>query len=343
MFIDRATIEVNGGAGGSGSEAYRREKGVPRGGPAGGDGGDGGDVIILADIQLSTLMDFRYRKHHKAERGLHGSGNKKTGKSGSDLIIRVPSGTVVKDADTHEFIGELIKSGDRLVVAKGGRGGRGNTHFTTSTNQTPLRFEQGEKGEERRVELELKLIADIGLVGKPNSGKSTLLGNVSSANPKVADYPFTTLEPNLGIVELADFRTFVIADIPGIIEGAHEGKGLGLKFLRHIERTRTLALLVSVDSPDPQSEYRELRKELAAYSADLRERPHCVVLTKSDLLNSEDSTPYIEAPEAWAIFTVSSVSRSGLNDLLEALWGRTQESLQKEDEYQDLWSSPGIS
>ena len=186
MFIDRAIIEVNGGAGGSGSEAYRREKGVPRGGPAGGDGGDGGDVIILADIQLSTLMDFRYRKHHKAERGLHGSGNKKTGKSGSDLIIRVPSGTVVKDADTHEFIGELIKSGDRLVVAKGGRGGRGNTHFTTSTNQTPLRFEQGEKGEERRVELELKLIADIGLVGKPNSGKSTLLGNVSSANPKVA-------------------------------------------------------------------------------------------------------------------------------------------------------------
>ena len=340
MFVDRTVINVYGGAGGAGSEAYRREKGVPRGGPAGGDGGHGGDVVMVADPQLTTLLDLRYRQHHRAERGLHGSGKNKTGKSGTDLVIRVPPGTVLKDADTQEVLGELLKVEDRLVVARGGRGGRGNVHFTTSTNQTPIRWEPGEQGEERRVELELKLIADVGLVGEPNAGKSTLLATVSRARPKVADYPFTTLEPNLGVVGLSDFRTFAIADIPGIIDGAHEGKGLGLQFLRHIERTRTLALLIPVDSPDPQTEYRELRDELAAYSAELAARPHCVVLTKADLLGPEDSPPEIDAPEAWATLVISSVAQSGLTDLLEGLWERTRVAIQEDegDEDEDWWT-----
>ena len=340
MFVDRTVINVYGGAGGAGSEAYRREKGVPRGGPAGGDGGQGGDVVMVVDPQLATLLDLRYRQHHRAERGLHGSGKNKTGKSGTDLMIRVPPGTVLKDADTQEILGELLEAEDRLVVARGGRGGRGNVHFTTSTNQTPVRWEPGEQGEERRVELELKLIADVGLVGAPNAGKSTLLATISKARPKVADYPFTTLEPNLGVVELSDFRTFAIADIPGIIDGAHEGKGLGLQFLRHIERTRTLALLIPVDSSDPQAEYSELRNELAAYSVELGARPHCVVLTKADLLGPGDSPPEIDAPEAWATLVISSVAQSGLTDLLEGLWRRTREAIQEDegDDDDDWWT-----
>jgi len=341
MFVDRTVINVYGGAGGAGSEAYRREKGVPRGGPAGGDGGGGGDVVMVADSQLSTLLDLRYRQHHRAERGLHGSGKNKTGKSGEDLVIRVPPGTVLKDADTEEFLGELLKAGDRLVVVRGGRGGRGNVHFVSPTNQSPLRWEPGEQGEERRVELELKLIADVGLVGEPNAGKSTLLATASKARPKVADYPFTTLEPNLGVVELSNYRTFAIADIPGVIEGAHEGKGLGLQFLRHIERTRTLALMIPVDSPDAQAEYVELRNELAAYSEELGERPHCVVLTKSDLLGPEDTPPEIDAPDAWATFVISSVAQSGLTDLMAGLWERTREAIQEEEgSEEDEWWTP---
>jgi GTP-binding protein len=340
MFVDRTVINVYGGPGGAGSEAYRREKGVPRGGPAGGDGGAGGDVVMVADPQLSTLLDLRYRQHHRAERGLHGSGKNQTGRSGEDLIIRVPPGTVLKDADTEEFLGELLEGGERLVVARGGRGGRGNVHFVSSTNQTPVRWEPGEQGEERRVELELKLIADVGLVGEPNAGKSTLLATSSKARPKVADYPFTTLEPNLGVIELTDYRTFVIADIPGIIEGAHEGKGLGLQFLRHIERTRTLALLIPVNSPDAQAEYRELRDELTAYSEELGDRPHCVVLTKADLLGPEDTPPEIDAPDAWATFVISSVAKSGLTDLMEGLWERTREAIKEEEgpEEEDWWT-----
>jgi len=341
MFVDRTVINVYGGAGGAGSEAYRREKGVPRGGPAGGDGGGGGDVVMVADSQLSTLLDLRYRQHHRAERGLHGSGKNKTGKSGEDLVIRVPPGTVLKDADTEEFLGELLKAGDRLVVVRGGRGGRGNVHFVSPTNQSPLRWEPGEQGEERRVELELKLIADVGLVGEPNAGKSTLLATASKARPKVADYPFTTLAPNLGVVELSNYRTFAIADIPGVIEGAHEGKGLGLQFLRHIERTRTLALMIPVDSPDAQAEYVELRNELAAYSEELGDRPHCVVLTKSDLLGPEDTPPEIDAPDAWATFVISSVAQSGLTDLMAGLWERTREAIQEEEgSEEDEWWTP---
>ena len=252
---------------------------------------------MIADAQLSTLLDLRYRQHHRADRGLHGSGKNKTGRSGDDLIVSVPPGSVIKDAETEVVLGELIEPGDRLVVAQGGRGGRGNKHFVTATNQTPIRWEPGRPGEERRVEVELKLIADVGLVGEPNAGKSTFLAAVSKARPKVADYPFTTLAPNLGIVELSDYRTFALADIPGIVEGAHEGKGLGLQFLRHIERTRTLALLVPVDAPDPARVYGELRDELSSYSDELGARPHCVVLSKADLLAPGEDPPEFDAPE----------------------------------------------
>jgi len=284
----------------------------------------------VADPQLTTLADFRYKQHYRAERGQHGGGNRRTGRSGEDLLLRVPPGTIARDADTGEFLGELLEPGDRVVVARGGRGGRGNARFASATRQAPRKWEPGEEGEERRIALELKLIADIGLVGEPNAGKSTLLSAVSRARPKVADYPFTTLEPNLGVVELSDYRSFVMADIPGIIEGAHEGKGLGHQFLRHIERTRTLALLVPVDAPDPQGEYETLRGELERYSPELAGRPHCVVLSKADLLAPDASPPRVEAPDAWGTFLVSSATRRGLDELLEALWERTRLALERE-------------
>ncbi len=324
MFVDRAVIEVKAGTGGSGSDAFRREKGVPRGGPAGGDGGKGGDVVLVADPQLTTLLDYSYKRHYKAERGRHGEGKRRTGRSGQDLELRVPPGTVAYDADTDELLGELVEPGQRLVIARGGRGGRGNVHFATPTRQAPRRWEPGEEGEERRIRLELKLIADVGLVGEPNAGKSTFLATVTAARPRVADYPFTTLEPNLGVVNLGGFRSFVLADIPGIIEGAHEGRGLGHQFLRHIERTRTLALMVPVDAPDPQKEYDTLRSELEAYSPELARKPHCVVLTKVDLLAPGEAPPRLEAPEAWGIYAVSSATRQGLDAVLEGLWARSR-------------------
>ncbi len=326
MFVDRAVIHVEAGTGGSGAEAFRRESGVPRGGPSGGDGGKGGDVVLVVDPQLSTLVDFRYRRHYRAERGQHGEGSNRTGRTGADLEISVPPGTSVRDAETGDLLGELLDPGERLVVARGGRGGRGNARFATATNQAPTRWEPGEEGEIRDVELELKLIADVGLVGEPNAGKSTLLASVTRARPKVASYPFTTLAPNLGVVGLSDFRTFVVADIPGIIEGAHEGKGLGLQFLRHIERTRVLAYLIPVDSPDPAASYERLRRELREYSAALAERPHCVVLTKTDLLAPDDELPEVPAPDAWGVFPLSAVARTGLDALLRALWDRTREA-----------------
>lgn len=332
MFIDRAVIEVVAGTGGSGAEAFRREKGVPRGGPSGGDGGKGGDVVIVADPQLTTLLDYSYRRHYKADRGMHGEGSNRTGRSGDDLELRVPTGTVARDADTGEILGEVLASGDRLVLARGGRGGRGNARFRSSTRQAPRHWEPGEEGEARTVELELKLIADVGLVGEPNAGKSTLLTAVSGAHPKIADYPFTTLTPNLGVVGLSDFRSFVIADIPGIIEGAHEGKGLGLQFLRHIERTRTLAILVPVDADRPQAEYELLREELARHSPSLSARPHCIVRSKADLLPSGRTAPPLDAPEAWGVFTVSAATGAGLEALLEALWSRTRTQAQAGEE-----------
>jgi GTP-binding protein len=326
VFIDRAVIEVVAGKGGSGSEAMRREKGVPRGGPAGGDGGKGGDVLLEADAQLATLLDYSYRRLYKAERGMHGAGKSMTGRSGEDMVLKVPPGTLVYDADSEECIGEMLEPGQSIVVALGGRGGRGNTHFKTSTQQAPRRWEPGVEGEARRVRLELKLIADVGLVGEPNAGKSTFLAAVTAARPKVADYPFTTLAPNLGVVQLSDFRTFVIADIPGIIEGAHKGKGLGHQFLRHIERTRTLALVISVDAPDLQVEYEALRSELEVYSSELVLTPHCVILSKTDLLPPDEPLPDLSAPDAWGIFAVSSVTHRGLKEVLPLLWEASQKA-----------------
>lgn len=332
MFVDQAVIHVYAGTGGSGAEAFRREKFVPRGGPSGGDGGKGGDVVLVADGQLGTLLDYRYREHYRAERGEHGQGKNRTGRDGAGLTLRVPPGTAVYDDETGRLLGELLEDGDALVVARGGRGGRGNAGFASPTNRSPREWEPGEPGEERTLRLELRLFADVGLVGEPNAGKSTLLSVISAARPKIAAYPFTTLEPNLGVVELSDRRTFVVADIPGIIEGAHEGKGLGLRFLRHIERTRTLAFMIPVDAEDPTAVYTSLREELRAYSEELAARPHCVVLSRSDLLSEDAEVPAVEAPEAWGTFVVSSVTRSGLQDLLEAFWSHVQEVQEAADD-----------
>ncbi len=340
MFVDQAVIDVAGGTGGSGAEAWRRETWVPRGGPSGGTGGRGGDVVLRADAQLSTLLDYRYQTHYRAERGQHGQGKNRTGRDGEGLLLKVPPGTVVRDANTGELIGELVEDGQELVVARGGRGGRGNAAFATSTNQAPTYWEPGEEGEERRISLELKLIADVGLVGKPNAGKSTLLAAISAATPKIADYPFTTLAPNLGVVQLSDLRTFVVADIPGIIEGAHEGKGLGLRFLRHIERTRTLAFLIPVDAEEPQAEYDALREEVRRYSEELAAKPHCVVLTKLDLLPAEALPPELNAPDAWGVYAISAVSRRGVDELLEGLWSHVRQVLREsweEDPEAEEW------
>ncbi|HUL48374.1 MAG TPA: GTPase ObgE, partial [Gemmatimonadales bacterium] len=284
MFIDRALVRVVGGAGGAGASSFRREKFVPKGGPDGGNGGSGGSVWVRVDPNLATLLDYRYRTHWNAERGQHGKGKNMTGKSGADLVLPVPPGTEVRDGTTRELLGELVRPDDQLLVARGGRGGRGNATFATATHQSPREWEPGQYGEERELELVLKLIADVGLLGEPNAGKSTLLSVVSAARPKVADYPFTTLEPYLGVVALPDHRSFVMADIPGIIEGAHQGKGLGLRFLQHVERTRALAVLVPLDAPDPQATYDLLMREAALYSPELAAKPQVVVLSKRDLL-----------------------------------------------------------
>ena len=321
MFIDRVVVNVKAGDGGSGIISFRREKFVPLGGPDGGDGGRGGDVVVVGDANLSTLLDYTYRDSWSAPAGDHGSGSNKTGRSGTDVELPVPVGTVVRDLETSAMIGEVLEDGQRVVVAQGGRGGKGNAHFVSSTHQAPREYQPGEDGEARTLELELKLIADVGLVGQPNAGKSTLLSVISAARPKIAEYPFTTLSPNLGVVQLSDARTFVVADIPGIIEGAHEGRGLGLQFLRHIERTRLLAFLIPVDSMDWQSEYDQLRQEIGAYSIELAQKPHCVVFTKMDLLGNEPPPP-IDAPEAFGVFAISAAGRTGLEPLLAAWWSR---------------------
>jgi GTPase len=320
MLIDRAVVRVVGGTGGSGASSFARFKYNPKGGPDGGDGGHGGSIYLKADPNLSTLLDYRYRTLWQADRGEHGKGKTQTGASSADIYLPVPPGTVVRNAATGELMGEVLEAGDTLRVARGGRGGRGNARFATSTHQAPREWEPGEEGEDRQIELVLKLIADVGLVGEPNAGKSTLLSVVSAARPKIADYPFTTLEPNLGVVALSGHRTLVMADIPGIIEGAHEGKGLGFRFLQHVERTRVLAFLIPLDNEDLQAAYNRLRHEVRQYSEPLAEKEHMVILTKRDLLPARAELPHIEAPEAVAVMAISSSSGQGIDELKEYLW-----------------------
>jgi GTP-binding protein len=325
MFIDRARIRIQGGHGGNGVTAFRREKFVPRGGPSGGDGGRGGDVWIVSDSSLNTLLHLRYNPQHIAGRGLHGEGSNRSGHNGEDIEVRVPVGTQIFDAQTGELLHDLATDGARWLAAKGGRGGFGNAHFATSTNRAPRYHQTGSPGEERDLQLELKLLADVGLVGFPNAGKSTFISTVSAAKPKIADYPFTTLEPNLGVVDLGDFRTFVIADIPGLIEGAHRGAGLGDRFLRHVERTKLLLHLVDVSSGsgrDPVSDYETVNRELAAYNPALAARPQFVVATKMDALQEQERLETLKqraAEEDKQFFAVSSVTGLGVRELIEAV------------------------
>ncbi len=344
MLIDRAVVRVVAGTGGSGASSFARFKYKPKGGPDGGDGGHGGSVYIRGDANLATLLDYRYRTNWKADRGEHGKGKTQTGASAADIYLPVPPGTVVRDATTGELLGEVLREGDTVRVARGGRGGRGNARFATSTHQAPREWEPGEEGEDRQIELVLKLIADVGLVGEPNAGKSTLLSVVSAARPKIADYPFTTLEPNLGVVGLSEQRSFVMADIPGIIEGAHQGKGLGLRFLQHVERTRVLAFLVPVDSEDPQATYDRLRAEVAAYSQTLADKQHVVLLTKLDLLSPGQPLPGLNAPEAAGVMAVSSAAGQGIEQLKEHLWRLTQQARQEEDSAEPAapWLEEGL-
>ncbi len=325
MFIDRAKIRIQGGRGGNGVTAFRREKFVPRGGPSGGDGGRGGDVWIEADSSLNTLLHLRYNPEHVAGRGLHGEGSRRSGRNGADAIVRVPVGTQIFDSTTGELVEDLTTDGSRWLAASGGRGGFGNAHFATSTNRAPRYHQQGSEGEAKELQLELKLLADVGLVGFPNAGKSTFISTVSAAKPKVADYPFTTLEPHLGVVDLGDFRTFVIADIPGLIEGAHKGAGLGDRFLRHIERTKLLLHLVDVSSfsaRDPVTDYETVDQELAAYSSSLADRPQIVVATKIDALDNEERLTSLrqKAEEIGKPFyAISSATGEGVRELVNGI------------------------
>ncbi len=317
-FVDSASIFVQAGDGGKGCVSFRREKFVPKGGPDGGDGGRGGHIWLRTNRQLTTLLDFKYKKKYLAVRGVHGQGARKTGKDGGDVTIDVPCGTIVRNAETNEIIADLTNVDQEILIARGGKGGRGNQHFATPTRQAPRYAEPGQKGEEFTLEMELKLMADVGLVGFPNAGKSTLISVISAAKPKIADYPFTTLVPNLGIVRYEEYKSFVMADIPGIIEGAAEGKGLGIQFLRHIERTKILAVLVSADSPDIAEEYRTLLGELGKFSTGLLDKPRIVVITKMDIAAEDLEIPVFE--EGIKVLPISSVSGQGLKELKDELW-----------------------
>lgn len=324
MFIDRAKIFVRGGDGGNGCVAFRREKYVPKGGPAGGDGGRGGHVILIADAGLRTLVDFRYRVHYRAPRGEHGRGKGMHGRDGEDLTIRVPVGTVVRDAATGEILADLVREGQQVVVARGGRGGRGNMHFATPVERAPERAEPGRPGEERWLELELKLLADVGLVGMPNAGKSTLLARVSAARPKIASYPFTTLVPHLGVVRVDEGRSFVMADIPGLIAGAAAGAGLGHGFLRHIERTQVLLYVLDVagtEGRDPLEDLQTLKEELRLYNPELLARPQVVAANKMDLPGSEEGLARLQAAleGSYEIFPISGLTGAGVDQLVYRL------------------------
>jgi GTP-binding protein len=320
-FVDQATVHLKAGDGGVGCVSFRREKFVPKGGPDGGDGGRGGSIVIRASRHLNTLLDFQYKRSYKAPRGEHGLGSNKTGKSGKDVVLQVPVGTIIRDAKSYEVIADLTRDGDEVVIARGGRGGRGNAAFATSTNQAPREYELGAPGEEREVELELKLLADVGLVGFPNAGKSTLISVISAAKPKIADYPFTTLVPNLGIVRIDVGASFVVADIPGLIEGASDGKGLGIQFLRHIERTRALVFLIESTSPDPVADYAVLRNELKLFNKDLLKKPRIIALTKTDLLTEKDRRRVRKQTfRGTTALPISAATGDGVQQLVKNMW-----------------------
>ncbi|WP_053364216.1 GTPase ObgE [Bacillus sp. FJAT-27251] len=324
MFVDQVKIYVKGGDGGNGMVAFRREKYVPNGGPAGGDGGKGANVVFEVEEGLRTLMDFRYQRHFKAPRGEHGMSKNQHGKNAKDMVVKVPPGTVVTDAGSGEVIADLTEHGQRAVIARGGRGGRGNSRFATPANPAPELSENGEPGQERDVVLELKLLADVGLVGFPSVGKSTLLSVVSAARPKIAEYHFTTIVPNLGMVETEDGRSFVMADLPGLIEGAHSGVGLGHQFLRHIERTRVIVHVIdmaAVEGRDPFEDYLIINKELGEYNLRLSERPQIIVANKMDMPDAEENLKAFKErlTEDHPVFPISAFTREGLRDLLFAI------------------------
>jgi GTP-binding protein len=327
-FVDEARIYVKGGDGGDGCVSFRREKYVPRGGPNGGDGGDGGDVTIVTDPNLSTLTDLVSRSEFRAGNGAPGRSKNQHGANGDDLIIRVPVGTVITDEDTGVVLADLAEAGRSITVAPGGGGGRGNAYFATAVNQAPRQFEEGTPGRERRLRMELKLVADVGLIGRPNAGKSTLISRISAAHPKIADYPFTTLQPVVGIVEADADHRFTVADLPGLIEGAHEGRGLGDEFLRHVERTRLLVHLVDalpVDGTDPLENYRTVRNELALYSADLAAKPEIVVATKVDLLGAEEGARHLREGLDRQIIEISAMTGQGLRRLVGLMLEKLEE------------------
>lgn len=322
-FIDEALIDIKAGGGGRGCVSFRREKYIPRGGPDGGNGGKGGDVCITAAAGLSSLLDFKYKKHYVAERGEHGQGSNCTGRDGQDIIIKVPVGTVVKDAETGEVIEDMVVDGQSIIIAKGGRGGKGNAHFTTSTHQAPKFAQPGEAGEERQLKLELKLLADVGIIGFPNAGKSTLISHISAAKPKIADYPFTTLQPHLGVVKFGEYQDFVVADIPGLIEGAHRGKGLGIKFLKHIERTSMFIHLIDISPQtgrDPKKDFEIINKELKAWDPDMAKKPQVVALNKTDITEAREGLNGLLEffkIKGLTAFAVSAVTGEGLDRLIK--------------------------
>jgi GTP-binding protein len=325
MFIDEVTIYVKAGDGGNGCVAFRREKYVPRGGPSGGDGGKGGDIVLVANQHYNTLLHFRFNPEHRAGRGRHGEGSMRTGRNGADIELPVPIGTTVYDNESGDELADFTRHGQRVVAARGGRGGRGNIHFAKPWHQAPTEHDDGFPGEEKRLRLELKLLADVGLVGFPNAGKSTLISRISAARPKIADYPFTTLEPNLGVVSVEEGRTFVVADIPGLIEGAHHGAGLGTRFLRHIERTRLLVHLVDVSefsSRKPSDDFRIVMKELASFSPELAAKPMIVAATKIDVAQDPrrvDNLRRAAKRRGLAFFKISAVTGQGIPELVHAM------------------------
>lgn len=347
-FVDEASIHVTAGKGGNGSASFRREKYIQYGGPDGGDGGDGGSVYLEGDSGLNTLVDFRHRRSYKAENGVQGKGQERYGKKGQDIYIRVPLGTVITDVESEVVLGDVTEHGQHLLVARGGRGGLGNVHFKSSTNRAPRKCTPGEPGEELQLHLEMKVLADIGLLGFPNAGKSTLISTVSSARPKVADYPFTTLYPNLGVVRVGIDSSFVIADIPGLIEGAADGAGLGVQFLKHLNRTRLLLHLVDLAPPDelsPEDAVRKLEQELVSYDEALGAKTRWLVFTKSDVLEESEAEAIVErvlkeldwqAP--W--FMISSVTRSGTDELMQAISRTLDEIRDLEAEKQKTWDIP---